>query len=156
MKPWGTIYLMRPDWDGSDEDIDRAVVEAYEPVKSFLDVAIELWRLADDDKRASAIESLLEDVYEREQVIMTTAETNELLQLLEGLEAQLVGKVIDDKWMVQSNRLSELRARTETLNLDESRGHLAVHAVGEGLCGVLWLQKILREALERGLLVSLN
>ena len=156
MKPWGTICLVRPDWDGDSEEMDQAVVEAYEPVKSFLDVAPELWRLAGHDERATGIETLVEHVYERERRWMTAPEIEKLLGLLEGLEDALVGEVIDERWMVLPEQLPKLRYRTQSLNLDENRGDRALHAVGEGLYGVMWLQKILQEARDRGLLVSLH
>ncbi|MCG8422161.1 MAG: hypothetical protein MJE77_29920 [Proteobacteria bacterium] len=152
MKLWGTIYLMRPDWDGSDEDIDRAVVEAYEPVKSALDVAMDLWRLAGDHERAAAIEALLEQVYDRDNVTMTKAETEELLRLLDGFEDALFGNVVDkEHWIILPELLPELRACTTYLDLDENNGELGLE-----ISGVLWLQKILREALDRKLLVSLD
>lgn len=156
MKPRGTIYLIRPDWIGEDEDLEQAVVESYEPVRSYLQVAPELWGLAGDDERAAAIKALLGRVYERDDVVMVTAEIEALLGLLQGLQEALVGTVVDERWMVRPEQLPALRVRTKTLDLDESRGELAVHAVGEALYGVLWLQKILGEARDKGLWIALD
>ncbi|MCG8421408.1 MAG: hypothetical protein MJE77_26110 [Proteobacteria bacterium] len=155
-KAWGTICLVRPDWDGEDENMDQAVVEAYEPAKSFLEVAPELWRLAGDDERADRIEALVDQVYERDRRWMTAEEIEQLIRWLDGIEAALVGKVVDEQWMVRPDQLPALRAHTKTLDLDERRGELACHAVGEGIGDVCSLRSILREAVDRGLLISLD
>lgn len=156
MKAWGAIFLIRPDWVGNEEDLEQATVETYEPARSFLRVGPELWRLAGNHERATAIETLLERVHERDDVVMTADEIKELLRLLDGIEDALVGRVVDEQWMVQPEQLLDLRSRTKTLDLDERRGHLALHAVGEGMGNICSLRAILREARDRGLLVALD
>ena len=156
MEPWGTIYLVQPDWDGDDADMDQAAVEAYEPAKSFFDVAIELWQLAGDVDRSATVERLLEQVYSRKRCWMTATEIKEFLRLLEGLEDALVGTVVDENWRVTPEQLPRLRACTETLDLGESRGEAAFSGVAEGIAQVCSLRSILREAVDRGLLISLD
>ena len=156
MRAWGTIYLVRPEWDGDDEDMDDAVVEEYEPAKSFLEVAPELWRRAGNHERAATIEALVDRVYERQRRWMTASEIEELLQLLEGVEDALVGTVVDEHWMLRPEQVPELRKRTKYLHLDENRGDLAVSGVAAGISDVYSLRAILREALVRGLLISLD
>ena len=156
MSHWGSLYLVRPDWVGDDDDLDQAVVEEYEWAKGFLRVAPELWQLAGYDERAAAIKTLVGKVYDRERYWMTATEIEELLGLLDGIEDALVGTVVDEQWMIQPEQLPRLRVSTKTLDLDEQRGHLALHAVGEGIGHVCSLRAILREARDRGLLVALD
>lgn len=152
MRAWGAIHLIRPDWVGEDEDRDEAVVESYEPARSFLQVAPELWRLAGDDERAAAIKALFERVYEREPIVMYSAEIEELLGLLDGLQDALIGQVVDEQhWRVRPELLPALRVRTKRLDLDQNEGEL-----GFEISGVSWLQKILREARDQGLWVALD
>ena len=156
MARWGSLYLVRPDWDGDDETVDEAVVEECDYAKHFLRVAPELWYLAGHEDRAEAIRSLVFRAYERQQRWLTASEIEELLRLLEGVEDALVGSVVDERWRIPPEQLPELRVRTEYLDLNESRGELAVSGVAEGISHVCSLRTILREALARGLLVSLD
>lgn len=84
------------------------------------------------------------------------AETREMLGLLEGLELQLAGTVVDEKWRVKAEQLPELRARTTTLDLDESRGGAELHAVAEAMYGIIVLRDILATAKRDGLLLAVN
>ncbi|MCG8423131.1 MAG: hypothetical protein MJE77_34950 [Proteobacteria bacterium] len=156
MRAWGSLYLVRPDWDGPEEDRDEAEVEEFEYARRFLRVAPELWRLAGDHERAATIEALIDQVYKRERRWMTASEIEELLQMLNGIEDALVGTVVDEHWMLRPEQVPELRARTNFLHLEESRGELAVSGVASGISDVYSLCAILRKARDRGLLVSLD
>ncbi|MCG8416530.1 MAG: hypothetical protein MJE77_01145 [Proteobacteria bacterium] len=152
----GSIYLVRPDWDGDYENMDQAVVEEYEWARHHLRVAPELWRLAGQDQRAADIKAIIRCVYERDRCWMTSDEIERLLQLLDGLEEALVGTVVDEHWMLRPEQLPKLRARTKHLDLDDKRGELALDAVAEGISDVRSLRAILRDARDRGLLLSLD
>jgi hypothetical protein len=153
---WGTIYLIRPDWHGDPEDVADSVVESHRDGPSHIHVAIELWRLAGDEDRARKVEDLLERVNERDNPVLGTAEIEELLQLLAGLETALDRSVVGPDWRVPAERLPELRGRSKLLDLDESRGSLASAGVVEGMSRVDALRNILTDAYDRGLHVSLD
>ena len=152
MRAHGTIYLVRPDWVGEDEDIDQATVKSYESARSFLRVAPELWRLAGNDKCAASIDALLNRLYERDEIVMTAAEIEELLRLLDGIEDALVGTIVDNEnWHVLPEMLPGLWTRTKSLHLEDSGGDLAFE-----ISGMSWLRNILREARDKDLLVALD
>jgi hypothetical protein len=156
LRLWGAIHLVRPAWSGPYDEVDEAVVESYEKVQGFFDVAAELWDLAGDHERAGEIRKLVDEAYEREPSFMDDSQVDELLQLLEGIEDALVGTVVDDRWQVRVEQLPELRRRTRHLDLDESRGELAAAGVGEGIGHAVSLRNILLRARALGLWICLG
>lgn len=149
----GTLYLTRPDAD-TYEDPSDAVVEAFDGGRSLINLAVELWRLAKREDRATAIESLLARAYERKPYGLNARGIKELLGLTDGLEEALKENVVDAQLRVRNDQLPELRRRTKLLYLDESRGELAREAVGEGIVGVMSLRNILQKARDEGLHIA--
>ncbi len=153
---WGTLYLVRPDWQGDPDDAAESVVETHRNGPSDMHVAIELWRLAGAEERARRINDLLERVNERDTPVLNATEIDELLVDLEGLEPALKNAVVGADWRIPADRLPELRQRAKLIDLDESRGELADAGVVEGMSRVSALSNILRDARARGLHVVLG
>jgi hypothetical protein len=149
---FGTLHLVQPGSQGEPE----SVVASFDDGPGYVSIAIELWRLAGNEARASEIATLLDQANDRDYAVLTADEAVQLLHLLDGLEAGLKASVVDQNWNVPASRLPELRQRTKMLNLDEDRGELAQAGVLEGMSSVIALRNILSEAVERGLEVALD
>jgi hypothetical protein len=126
------------------------VIDSYDKAYGFLQVAMELWRLAGRDDRASAIQDVVASSVDYEPQRLERAQIKELRDLLDGLEEALVGTLTDDQHMLSPEAVEQLRSRTETLDLAESRGDLARHAIDEALIYVHHLRSIADEALAAG------
>jgi hypothetical protein len=153
---WGTYYLVRPDWEGDPEHSDQSVVEAYRNGPSHMQVAIELWRLVHDERRASDIEAVLEAAFDAERPILGESQISQLLANLEGLDSALEKSVVGPDWRVPEERLPELRARTKLVDLDPDRGATATAGVAEAMSRVSGLREFLRSALTQKLNVALD
>jgi hypothetical protein len=147
---WGTIYLVEP----TENDPAGKIVETHENVRSRIDVASELWKIAGEDRLAVEIDKLMRVAFSREPPTMSTAETKELLRLTDGLEQRLTSTLLDSHWLVSRETLPALRKQSRTLDLGVERGDLATAGVGEGLLEVLALRRLLEHALEANLLIA--
>src|SRR5262249_31990019 len=85
---YGALYLVTP---GQPD-----VLETYDDARSHIDVAKELWSLAEDDARAGAIANVVDRAYERESRTLVAADIDELLALLDGLEDALARTITDE------------------------------------------------------------
>ena len=152
MKNWysGSLYLVPRDWNPASPDADQDIVHTYEHGEGHFQVAIELWALS-NPSRAARIEQLLARAYERDPHILEESEIAELLELLDGLEASLVGSFVDEHWHVPADRLPELKRRTTMLEIDEVEGAVAGEAVAAGFSRVSIAREILRTALDEHL-----
>lgn len=144
-----TIYLVRPDFADS-----REVVHQYQQASRWIDVARELASLAGDEERGRKIKMVWLRMYLREPPMLHIEDIDEMLSLLDGLELTLIGRVVDEKWRVTPAQLPDLRARMKTLEMGEHRGLAELHAVGEGMYGIVALRKIFTIAKDEGLLVT--
>lgn len=151
-----SIYLVLPGWEGELDDAHESVVEALSHGPTYINVALELWRLVDNEERATKIEQVLEHAYDRENRDINTAEIAELDALLNGIDEAVKISWLDDKWMIRPEHLSEVRRRTRLLQVGEHRGRLAGDGIMEGLSQVHELRKFLQQALKRGLHVALD
>jgi hypothetical protein len=153
---YGALYLVTP---GQPDDPDRwheRVTDTYDDARSHIDVARELWSLAEDDARAGAIAAVVNRGYERDNRTLTAADVDELLALLDGLEGALARTITDENLNLRDEHLARVRQRAQLIDVDEGRGSLASHAVLEGISRVSALRHILRTARERGLDVALD
>lgn len=146
-----TIYLVRPD---VEERLD--VVHSYSEASEWVDIASELATLAGDGARGKRIQDLWLNLYRRKPSVLRPAEIDQMLDLLDGLEMTLVGRIVDEKWRVRTEQLPELRARTITLDLDERRGGAELSAVGEGMSRIIALRGLFQYAKQNGLLVAVG
>lgn len=151
-----SIHLIRGDWQGEPDDFHEAVVESLRHGPRYIQVALELWRLVDRDDRVKEIEEVLSHAYERELPTLTSSEIRELLRLLTDLDESVAAVWLDEKGQVSPERMPEVRKRTRLLHLDDLQGHLGTEGVSEGLADVHGLLKFLRQAIDRGLHVSLD
>jgi hypothetical protein len=152
---WGTLYLVKPGWKRDDEN-DDDVVDAYDKTVSCFDQAIELWRLAGNDERASQIQAVLDRVYAHPDAVIDTAQLDDMIRLLSGLDEALLGTVLDEHLNVPASRLPELRQHIRTIDLGEGGGRIPTAAIGSAMGNVEGLRNILLEARERGLHVALD
>jgi hypothetical protein len=126
------------------------VIDSYDKAYDFVQIAMELWRLTGRDDRASAIDDVISSAVRYKPRRLEQAQIEELRNLLDGLEQALVGTLTDEQHLLSSERVAELRGRTETLDLSDSFGSLARdprYAVQEALIYVDHLRTIADEAL---------
>jgi hypothetical protein len=150
------LHLVRPDVRGDLEHLDESVVESHRNGPSDLHVAMELWRLAAHEEKAQELKRLVDRAYEQEDSTLNQSDIQELIRNIDELEAALSKSVVDANWRVPDEKLAALRAQAHLVDLDESRGALANDGVLEAMHRVNALRNILRDALNRGLLVALD
>jgi hypothetical protein len=126
------------------------VIDSYDKAYDFVEIAMELWRLAGREDRASAIEDVMASSVDYEPRRLERAQIEELRTLLDGLEQALVGTLTDEQRLLSSEKVAELRGRTDALDLAEWRGESARYAVQEALIYVDHLRSIADEALAAG------
>jgi hypothetical protein len=151
-----SIYLIRPDWHGDPDDAHEAVVDSLAKGPTYIDVAIELWRLAGNEERAAKVYTLSTRAFGRVNKALHTEEIREFYDLLDGLDDALKEALLDDKWQIPPERMEEVRRRTQFLDLDDLQGHRGSEGATEGLSQVHGLRDFLKEALDRGLYVALD
>jgi hypothetical protein len=151
-----SIYLIRPDWRGDPDDAHEAVVDSLPNGPTYIDVAIELWRLAGNEERAAKVYALTTRAFGRGNKALHTEEIREFHDLLLGLGDALRQTVVDSESMIAPERLPEMRRRTTLVDLGEHRGDLAVYGISEAIGQVCELECFLKKALDRGLYVALD
>lgn len=140
------LYLTRP---SESDPAGMEVVRTYDVGYGFFKVAVELWRLAGRADRAEAFSETFASAWNEEPAQLGRAQIMRLRELLEGLEDALVGTVTDDQHLLSSEKVEELRDRTQTLDFNESFGADARQAVQHALVYIHHLRDILDEALAR-------
>jgi hypothetical protein len=151
-----SIYLILPDWQGHPNAAHEAVVDVLRYGPERIQLALELWRLGNNEPRAHQIEQLLENAYEGDNPILATEEIKKFDSLLEGLDDCLRASLLDESWQIPSARMDEVRQRTSLLELDDEQGHVARDAVSEGLARVHGLRAFLQQGIDRGLHIRLS
>lgn len=129
------------------------VIDSYDKARGFIEVAMELWRLAGRNDRASAIRRVIVSSVDYEPQRLERAQIEQLRALLDGLEQALVGTLTDEKHLLSEAKVEELRGHAETLDLAETFGSFRQdprEAVQEALIYVYHLRTILNEALAAG------
>ncbi len=152
---YGSVYLVTPGEPDPDRMHER-VVDAYDHARSHIDVVKELWSIAGDDARASAIDAIVDHAYERDLPILLAAEVDELLTLIDGLEDALTRTVVDEDLYIRPEQMAYVRQHARLIDVGEERGPLTKYGVMEGLSRVRAIRNILREARSRGLDVALD
>jgi hypothetical protein len=129
------------------------VIDSFDTARGFVEVAMELWRLAGRDDRASAIRDVILSSLDYEPRRLERAQIEQLRALLDGLEQALVGTLTDEKHLLSEAKVDELRGHTETLDLSDTFGSLQRDprvAVQEALIYVDHLRSIADDALAAG------
>jgi hypothetical protein len=152
-----SICLTRPEWRGDPENAHEAVVEVLLHGPRYIQVALELWALAGHDDRVKEIEALLEIAHERDLPMLHTEEVEKLNVLLDGLDQALKGRLhLDEAWQIPSERMDEVRSRTQLLHLDDVGGRIGSDGVMEGISEVYELRGFLEQASRRSLNLALG
>ena len=123
------------------------VLDSNEIARGFLDVAIELWRLAGHEERASEIENLIISANATDPRRWARAQITRLRELLDGIEQALVGTLTDEQHLLSREKIDELRGRVEAIELGEFPGSNATYAVQEALVYIDRLRDIADDAL---------
>jgi hypothetical protein len=137
--------------DTSPPEVD--VIDSYEKAHDFIEIAMELWRLAGREDRASAIRRVIASSVRYDPDRLERAQIEELRNLLDGLEQALVGTLTDEEHLLSWEKVAELRGRTDALDLSDWFGSLRRdprRAVQEALIYVDHLRTIADEALAAG------
>ena len=154
---WGIWWLVPRGWQRQPDDaVDDGIAESYDDGHSALRAAMELWDLAGDAARGKQIEAVLDRAYKRPEHVLHAADIDDLLALLDGIEARLVGTVVDEHRKIRPDQLPELRRRTTMFDLDEIPGYYVENAILEGMGRVESVRENLQHAREAGLEILLD
>ena len=151
-----SLHLVTPRPQDDADPAGRMVVKSFAHGPDQIDLAIDLWRVAGDEKRASQLQAVIDRGYARDSLELETGEISDALRLLDGLEEALQRSTVDAEWRIRPERMADVRARSKTLDLHESRGEAAVYAVDEAVSRVAALTVFMKEALDSGLHVALD
>jgi hypothetical protein len=80
----------------------------------YLRYASELWGLV-DERRSRQLVAILERIAELEEVRLHRVDIDAIVEALDGLEAALVGAVLDVEWNVPEDRIDEIMRRAPSL-----------------------------------------
>lgn len=143
-----SLYLIRPIVQADDE-ID--IVDEFPKYYPIFAGAAELWMLAGYPDRAKQVDAIVTSTYERSPYRMVPEDMKRMLSALEGMETAAMGALTGPDLLIPSHRIEELRQRSDYLELEESRGEAARHALDEALHDVDRLRHLLRRAIAEGL-----
>lgn len=150
---WGTLYFVPHDWDGEDESI----LETHADQVSNFEKAEAIWRLAGREDRAATIARVLDRACARDrEIILNEQDLAELEPTFQGLDAAIIGPVLDEHLRVPTERLPELREQFPAFDLREGGGLVPETGIGSALGDVEGLGRRLREARARGVHVRLD
>ncbi|MEZ4398529.1 MAG: hypothetical protein R3B06_00815 [Kofleriaceae bacterium] len=119
-------------------------------------MAEELWRLSGHRDRAERISAVLDRVHGRDERVMVTADIDDLIADLEGLEEAATSALCGPDGLLDDEAIASLRMTSEYLYLDEGGPQVPEYAVMEALPKVWALRELLREARTRGLWIALS
>jgi hypothetical protein len=153
---WGDLYLVVPD-ELADKYDDREVILTYERAYSRIDLAKRLWRLIGHEAEAQRIQAVMSRAYAREVPTLDEAGIADLLEPVAALPAALRRDLhLGPRDRLTMAQVEDLRKRIDWLDLEESRGELAIHAVEEAIGDLDGLADILRRALAEGAHILFN
>ena len=140
-----TLHVVRPP---IEQPLD--VVDTHEGHDRAVALAEELWRLLENEEKATAIHDIIISAYGRKPPSLDTADLRALLVPIAELEKAIVGPLTDEDEKLSPEKVVELRARTQLLDLDESRGEDAQWAVGEAMTRVFAFKRALMISIDAG------
>src|SRR6266571_9000664 len=107
------LYLIMRNGPTDADIAHEGVVKTLRDGRTHIDVAKELWSLAGDDARASAIADVVSRAFRREDPVLFAEDIEQMLALLDGdrLEQALKRTITDDKMFIRPERMSEVRQR---------------------------------------------
>jgi len=153
-----TLYALRPDPStGSLEGAE--VVDEFKHGWQFLEQAITLWRLVDED-RADRIKAIKDRaaLAAPEESRFYPEDLHELVRLLAGVDDAIVGAgIVDRHWRVTADRLDELARRVPGMDLKTERSlDDKTHALGEVMINAVSIRNFLSNAVNAGCVVVLG
>jgi hypothetical protein len=117
---------------------------------AYLEMARDLWGLV-DERRASELGRVLDLVEARDEVRLRRDEIAALLSLIDGLDAALLGPVIDRDWNVAIDRVPDVLARAPAIAFRTRISEVEQRAaVGEALQRALVAHGLLAKAARDG------
>lgn len=138
------LYIARV----SDDDPPTIeVLDSNEIARGFLEVAIELWRLAGHEDRASAIEELIYSAHDAEPPRWDRAQITRLRELLDGIDQAVIGPITDEEHMLSREKIDELRGRVEAIDIDSYERADPRYAIQSALVYIDRLRDIADDAL---------
>lgn len=153
---WGELHLVVPDEAAGKYD-DREVLETYERAYSRIDLAALLWRLIGGEEQARRIEAAMNRAFHREAPTLDERGIADLLEPVTALPAALRRDLrLGPHDRLTMAQVDELRKRTDKLDLEESRGDAAIHAIEEAIGEIDGLAEILRRAQAEGAHIIFN
>lgn len=152
-----SYHLALPDWEGDLDEIHESVVADLLHGPRFMQVALELWHLADRQDRVESIRAILEIAHTREILFLRVEEVSQLDALLEGLDEAVQSALsLDEHLQIPLNRLEELRLRTKLLNLEARGDQIPADGVAASVTEVYELRGFLQQAINRRLNLMLD
>ncbi|MCE9577292.1 MAG: hypothetical protein K8W52_29355 [Deltaproteobacteria bacterium] len=153
---WGSIHLVVPDALAGEHD-DREVIQTYERTYSLIDLAKRLWRLIGNDAEAQRIQAVMSRAYERDVPTLDGSDIASLIEPVAALPPALRRELqLGPHDRLTMAQVEDLRRRFDRLDLEESRGEAAVHAVEEVIFDIEGLVEILRRAQAEGAHIIFN
>jgi hypothetical protein len=154
-----TLYAIRPT-PGTDSLDDAEVVEQSRYGWEFLEQAVTLWRLVDNN-RADEIEAIIARATEAAgdgELRFHRADVDALVDLLTGIENALIeAGIVDQHWRVPPEQLEELAKRVPAMDLATERPlENKTSALGEVMMNAVFLRNFLSDAAKAGYVVALG
>lgn len=153
-----TLYALRPD-PAIDSLEDAEVVDEFKYGWQFLEQAISLWRLVDND-RADRIKAIKDRaaLSAPEESRFYAEDLRELVNLLSGVEDAIVAAgIVDRHWRVPADRLGELARQVPAMDLKTERSLAAkTSALGEVMINAGSVRNFLSDAVNAGCVVVLG
>ena len=132
----------------SDDDPPKIdVLRSNDIAQGFLEVAIELWRLAGHDDRANAIEKLITSAYRTNPPRWDRAQITRLRELLDGIDQAVIGPITDEQRMLSREKIEDLRGRVEAIDIDNYERADPRYAIQSALVYIDRLRDIADDAL---------
>ena len=153
-----TLYAVRPDPVASSLD-DAEVIDEFKYGWQFLEQAITLWRLVDND-RADRIKAIKDRaaLSAPEESRFYTEDLHGLVRLLAGVDDAIAAAgIVDNHWRVPADRLEELARRVPAMDLKTERSlDDKTHALGEVMINAVSIRNFLSDAVNAGCVVVLG
>lgn len=151
-----TLYAVRPDPDSGSLD-DAEVVDTLQDGWAFLEQAITVWRLVDDD-RAREIEALKDRASLAAgdgEIRLYPADLRSLVRLLSGVDDAIVAAgIVDKHWRVPVERLDALAKQVPAMDLTTERSlQSKTSALGEVMINAVSVRNFLSNAVDAGCVV---
>lgn len=155
-REYGSFHLVPPGWDGSADDAHTQVVETYRYGPSYIELAVELAKLAGDDARSQRLQQAMDRGFERDHPVLDEHDIRDLLEGIEGLEELVRARLLGSDGLLPPERIEDLRSRSKYMDLDEDRGSTVAYAGLDAMSRVSALRDFLLDARARGMNLAMD